>query len=162
MAETQPQQPPQIIFHERATAEQRDALEYFELVATEFSEPEVERAVVLVDRWGEASKDILPLTAQPDKTEALLDACLQVFATQAMARAEFDEATEAVIATDERIKRLLARLGSTSKKDEKESINRKIGIRRLIIFAGRVAISAAQGESGESSGIADPALEDAS
>ena len=126
---------PKIIFLD-ATPEQQAALTEFENVVIEFSEAEVLAALQLVDRLSRKANDVLPLVRQQDKTEALFDAWNDVKETgDAFFNSRFDDATEAAIANDSRMKELI----ETRHSRGQETAKREIIQLRFAIFAGRLA-----------------------
>ncbi len=95
------EQEPHIIL-DQLTPDQQAAVAGFECVAIEFSEDELLRTLTFFDMYPVASKDVAPLTSKPDKTAALLATWEAMRETGAIDAANFDDATEDLIASDAR------------------------------------------------------------
>lgn len=97
---------PQLIYDEKATDEQRQAMAEFAAVSSYFSEQELEAALAIVDQYPQITNTLLPLTRNPDKTGALFSAWEAMRNTRAYEVISFSDALEESIMQDERFIKL--------------------------------------------------------
>lgn len=136
-------EPPRVLWRKSNTPEQMTAWEFFEEVAIEFSQKEIYSALTLKDKLGADARFILPLTRQPDKTEALLSAWEDVRNKEAD-RIEFDSETESYIEDQPEFVRLLSSRKPNLPKTTQETIRNDLTRYRCAAYVGRLAAFHAQ------------------